>query len=137
MKFNKLIPELRVSSLQKSLHFYKDILGFKVEYERKEKKFAFISNEGAQMMLEENPNSKWKTGKLEHPYGRGVNFQIAVKDLKVLLGKLKENNYSLKTEPTENWYRQEDNLLGVRELLILDPDGYLLRFSQGIGKRKA
>ena len=31
MKFNPLIPELSVSNFEKSLEFYRDILGFKVE----------------------------------------------------------------------------------------------------------
>ncbi len=137
MKFNKLIPELCVSSLEKSLWFYTNILGFKIEYERNERRFAFISYEDSQITLEENPNSKWSTGKLEYPFGRGVNFQIEVGNLEVLLGRLKENVYPLKMEPKENWYRQGDKLLGLREFLVLDPDGYLLRFSQSIGSKKA
>ena len=32
----------------------------------------------------------------------------------------------------ENWYRQDDKLLGNREFLIQDPDGYLLRFFEDI-----
>ena len=35
--------------------------------------------------------------------------------------------------PEENWYRRENELLGNKEFLIVDPDGYLLRFSQDIG----
>lgn len=42
MYWNKIIPELSVTSLEKSLKFYKTI-GFKVEYDRPENKFAFIS----------------------------------------------------------------------------------------------
>jgi catechol 2,3-dioxygenase-like lactoylglutathione lyase family enzyme len=32
MEFNKLIPELSVSDIKKSIHFYVNILGFKIEY---------------------------------------------------------------------------------------------------------
>ena len=77
MKFNKLIPELVVSNLSKSLGFYVNILGFKVEYSRE--KFVFLSFQGAQIMISEN--NTWKTGKLEKPFGRGINFQIEVKDI--------------------------------------------------------
>jgi len=137
MRFNKLIPELRVLNIEKSLGFYRDILGFRVEYERSENKFAFISYMGAQMMLEQNTNPHWKTGKLKYPYGRGVNFQIEVRNLNDLLVRLNKNGYPLKLKAKENWYRKEDKLLGLKEFLVLDPDGYLLRFSQRIGEKKA
>lgn len=53
MKFNSLIPELSVSNIEKSKDFYVNILGFKVEYEREEDKFAFLSLGDAQIMVEE------------------------------------------------------------------------------------
>jgi len=37
--------------------------------------------------------------------------------------------------PKENWYRKGDILLGSREFLVMDPDGYLLRFTQNIGTK--
>lgn len=43
MRFNKLIPELTVTNIEKSKEFYTEILGFKIEYERKEDNFAFLS----------------------------------------------------------------------------------------------
>lgn len=42
MYFNKIIPELSVTNLEKSLKFYRT-LGFKTEYERTENKFVFLS----------------------------------------------------------------------------------------------
>ena len=50
MYWNKIIPELSVSNLENSLTFYKTA-GFKVEYERPENKFAFISLGEIQFML--------------------------------------------------------------------------------------
>ena len=66
MYFNKIIPELSVTNLEKSLSFYKTV-GFKIEYER---------------------------------------------------------------------YRQDNKLLGNREFLVQDPDGYLLRFSEYLGEKE-
>ena len=43
MKYNDLIPELVVSNINISKDFYVNMLGFKVEYERGEDKFIFIS----------------------------------------------------------------------------------------------
>ena len=80
MKFNKLIPELSVTNTQKSLRFYMDILRFTIEYSRPEDNFYFLSYEGSQIMIEEI-NNHWWTGELEHPFGRGINFQIGVSDV--------------------------------------------------------
>ncbi len=53
MKFNSLIPELSVNNIEESKRFYIDILGFKLEYERIEDKFAFLSLGDIQIMIEE------------------------------------------------------------------------------------
>jgi catechol 2,3-dioxygenase-like lactoylglutathione lyase family enzyme len=133
MKFNKLIPELSVSNFNNSINFYTKILGFKIEYKRKD--FAFLSFQGSQIMIEKI-NENWKTAKLESPFGRGINFQIEVKEIEPIIQSLKNNNYSLFKEPKENWYKKENELLGNLEFLVQDPDGYLLRFSQDIGVKK-
>jgi catechol 2,3-dioxygenase-like lactoylglutathione lyase family enzyme len=135
MKFNRLIPELSVRDIDNSLNFYCKIVGFNLEYERKESKFAFLSFEGSQIMIEEI-NHNWETGKLEHPFGRGINFQIEVSSIKPILLGLKKRNYPIFCEVKENWYRQGNYLLGNKEFLVKDPDGYLLRFSENLGKKK-
>jgi catechol 2,3-dioxygenase-like lactoylglutathione lyase family enzyme len=134
MKFNKLVPELSVTDFEKSLDFYSKLIGFKVEYIRHDSKFAFLSFQGSQIMIEEI-NDTWKTGKLEKPFGRGVNFQISVESIEPILNSLKTAEYPLFVEPEENWYRKDDQLLGSREFLINDPDGYLLRFSENLGTK--
>ena len=53
MEFNKLVPELSVADVEKSKKFYIDILGFLLEYERKQDKFVFLSYYGSQIMLEQ------------------------------------------------------------------------------------
>lgn len=135
MIFNKLIPELSVTDIQKSLRFYTDIIGFKVEYSRPEDKFYFLSLEGSQLMVEET-NDNWWTGELEHPFGRGINFQIEVSDVSTLVERLDEAGIALFRPLKESWYRGEDTEFGQIEFLVQDPDGYLLRFIQDIGERK-
>jgi len=134
MKFNKLIPELSVSNFEKSLEFYTKILGFKIEYQREESKFAFLSFQGSQIMIEQ-VNEIWNTGRLEYPFGMGINFQIEVENIEPILNSLKENKYPIFIEPKENWYRQDNKLIGNKEFLIKDPDGYLLRFAEDIGTK--
>ena len=50
MYFNKTIPELDVTSLEKTVKFYQTC-GFKIEYERKENKFVFMSLGEIQFMF--------------------------------------------------------------------------------------
>ena len=132
MYFNKIIPELSVSNLKESLKFYQT-LGFKIEYERPENKFVFLSLEEIQFMLQEfSDKDKWTIAPLKYPFGNGINFQLEVSDVDKIYTSLRENNYKIAFEIEENWYRQDDKLLGNREFLIQDPDGYLLRFFEDI-----
>ena len=89
-----MIPEFDVFNLEESLNFYVDLLGFKVVYDRQEDKFAFLQLEKIQLMIQEInvENNKWKTGKLEYPLGRGINFQIDVTNIDEIYNKLKEKN---------------------------------------------
>ncbi len=91
MKFNALVPELSVSDIQKSLDFYVDILRFKVEYERPEDKFVYLSYGEAQLMIEQ-VNNHWNVGELSYPFGRGVNFQIETSDIYQIQKALKEHH---------------------------------------------
>lgn len=136
MKFNKLIPELSVTNLEKSLEFYKT-LGFKIEYERKENKFVFLSLGEIQFMLQEiTEDDKWQVAPLVYPFGNGINFQLEVEDATVIYDKLKNNNYKIIFDMEENWYRQDNKLLGNKEFLVQDPDGYLLRISEDLWEKE-
>lgn len=145
-KYNALIPELGVFDLKRSLKFYETILGFTVEYSRAENGFAFLSFGSAQLMIEqvsgtsaatkeEIESGAWRTAELEHPLGRGMNISIAVDSLDEIVSKLMAANYSLVMKPREAWYRRGDILVGERQLLVADPDGYLLRFQESLGER--
>lgn len=132
MKFNKLIPELVVSNLEKSKEFYTNI-GFEVMYEREG--FVFLELETSQIMLcQSKENDNWIPAKLEFPYGRGINISIEVSDVDSLYNKIKSNAYKIFIEMADNYYRKDDVMLGNREFLIMDPDGYVLRFNQDIGE---
>lgn len=136
MYFNKMIPELSVTNLEKSIRFYKTV-GFKIEYERPENKFAFLSLREIQVMLQEiTNNDKWELAPLTYPFGNGINFQLEVENVDKIYNDLKENNYNIAFEIEENWYRQDNKLLGNREFLVQDPDGYLLRFSEDLGEKE-
>ena len=116
MEWNQMIPEFDVFDLKESLHFYIDLIGFHVEYDRKE-------------------NNKWETGKLEYPLGVGINFQIDVTNIDEIYGRLKEAKYQIFVEMEDHWYRKDDVLMGCREFLVQDPNGFVLRFSQDLENR--
>ena len=137
INWNKITPELSVTNLENSLNFYKTA-GFKLEYDRPENKFAFISLGEIQFMLQEiAENDKWDIAPLSYPFGNGINFQLEVANLDEIYNNFKNSNYKIAFDVEENWYRQDDKLLGNKEFLIQDPDGYLLRFSEDLGEKEA
>lgn len=136
-----VVPELNITSLPESLRFWRDLLGFRILYDRPEQGFAAIERDGVEFMLEEydtGPAERlgiWDTGAREKPYGRGINFEITVADVGVLMSALEQAGWPLFFGPEERWYRAGTEEVGVRQFLVQDPDGYLLRFSQSLGRR--
>ncbi len=128
MKFNSLIPELTVRNIDEAKKFYLELLSFKLEYERVEDKFAFISLESNQIMLQEE-NGNWSVGKLEYPYGRGVNFEMTVSDVDEYYATILRNGVTPFRTLTTNNYRKDNEVIVQKEFLIQDQDGYLLRFA--------
>ena len=107
MKFNKLIPELSITNLENSLNFYKT-LGFKIEYERPENKFVFLSLGEIQIMIQElTDDDKWDIAPLSYPFGNGINFQLEVENVELIYNNLKNNGYKIAFEIEENWYRKQ------------------------------
>lgn len=127
MKYNKLIPELSVTNINKSKEFYTK-LGFKVKYERKENNFCFLELQNNQIMIEQI-NNNWETGTLEYPFGRGINISMTVKDINLIYQNALNNQYKIFKEIMVNKYRVKDEIIEEHEFLIQDPDGYLLRFN--------
>jgi catechol 2,3-dioxygenase-like lactoylglutathione lyase family enzyme len=137
MKSNSLVPELSITDFKKTVEFYTKILGFKVEYQRVNEGFAYLSLGEAQIMVDQIGKTRtWKTGEFEHPLGRGVNFQIKVDEIDSMLLRISQNKIRLFMEPEEKWYLKGDYEVGNKQFLIQDPDGYLLRFFEDLGDRK-
>jgi catechol 2,3-dioxygenase-like lactoylglutathione lyase family enzyme len=135
MEFLPILPELYISDFKRSIHFYIDILGFKIEYQRENPNFAFISYQRSQLMIQELVKGEKEIGKLEYPFGRGINFQIETDNIQKIIDSLEKNSYPIKRGSKDSWYRENNLLHGCREILVMDPDGYLLRFSEYIGEK--
>ena len=127
MNFNKLIPELSVSDINKTREFYVDVLGFKICYERPEDKFIFVEKDGNQIMLEQI-NDNWNVGKMEYPFGRGINFEMTISDVDAVYERIEKAGIKLFRKMEVKDYECGDETVHQKQFLIQDPDGYLLRF---------
>lgn len=128
MDFNKMIPELSVFDIEQTKRFYND-LGFKIEYERPEEKFVFMSFQDSQFMFEQIHDNGWNIGELIYPLGRGINFSIAVDDIEGLYKLVKTLNLKIYRELNRSIYQVNGTEETQTEFLIQDPNGYLLRFT--------
>lgn len=132
-----LMPELAVTDCSVSVRFWCDLLGFAVLYRRPEEGFAYLALGGAHLMLDQADIGRtWRTAPFDLPLGRGINFQISVPDVAVQLRQLREAAWPLFMEPEVKWYRlSPSEQAGVRQFLVQDPDGYLVRLQMSLGHR--
>ena len=131
----KLVPELFCSDIARSLRFYTEVLGFSVLYARPEEHFAYLEREGAELMLDQSTSRRFLADEPTYPYGRGVNLQIEVSDVDALYQSVSASGATIYLPMEEKWYRANDRLRGNRQFVVLDPDGYLLRFFRDLGSR--
>lgn len=134
-----LVPEFLVADLERSLAFWVGRCRFEIKYSRHEERFAYIALGTAHVMLEQaEVGRNWVTGPLDRPLGRGMNLQIAVDDSAALAADLLAAGVDLFMQPESKWYRVGDDMeVGVRQFLVQDPDGYLVRFQSSLGRRAA
>jgi len=127
-----IVPELDVSDLDRSLAFYRELLGFETRVERPEDTRGVVH-----LMLEEaeGPGRRFRTAPLEYPYGRGINLQIEIPDVDHLHTRAVEAGATIHIPLEERWYRQGEDEAGNRQFVLVDPDGYLLRFFTDLGRR--
>jgi catechol 2,3-dioxygenase-like lactoylglutathione lyase family enzyme len=126
-----LVPELVVSDYARSRAFYLQ-LGFTVLWDRPENGFACLDLEGNRLMIEQM-GEDWRVAPLEPPFGRGINLEISVVDLASVAARIEALQWPFFRSPYEESYRVRDSHVRVRQALVQDPDGYLLRFQQDLG----
>lgn len=128
-----LVPELLVSDIDRSLEFWCSLCGFEVRYARPEERFAYIRLGSAHLMLEQvGIGRNWITGPLEPPLGRGINFQIIVPDADMVAAALGAAGVALFLPPETKQYQVGADVAAVRQFLVTDPDGYLVRFQSSV-----
>lgn len=123
-----LVPELYCRDLTKSLIAYTGVFGFIKQYGREG--FAYLKLGEAALMLEQLTVDSWLAAPAEPPLGRGINLQIEVENLAKLVSRAKAAQTPVFRPLEEVWYKTGSGLSGQRQIVLQDPDGYLLRFCQ-------
>jgi catechol 2,3-dioxygenase-like lactoylglutathione lyase family enzyme len=143
-----VVPELYVTDLSRSLRFYVGGLGFEIAYDRPEGGFAAIKLSESVLMLEEVrartaasddefEAGEWRTAELEFPFGRGVSFEVTVADVEAVHARIVGLGYEVKLGVRDRTYRVGEEFTRLRQFLVMDPDGYLVRPAQRIDRDDA
>ena len=66
-----------------------------------------------------------------------MNLQIETSAVDDLYARAQKAHATIFLPIEEKWYRADDVYLGNRQFIVLDPDGYLLRFFQDLGERNS
>lgn len=125
-----LIPELYVSDLKASLDFYCGLIGFEVVYDRPQERFAFLKRGAVSLMLEEPVGRTWLAGPLEPPFGRGMNLQIMIGDVRALYAVCRRADATIFLPLETKAYQRRDDTVSQTQFVVQDPDGYLIRLAQ-------
>lgn len=123
------MPELVVSNFGRSLDFWTRVLGFDVIYRRSDPDFVMLRLGNAQVMLEVRNETSWLTGEMEHPFGRGINLEIAHPDPRHLAGHLDRLGVTPSRPLQTSRYLVDGVVVEQFAVVVQDPDGYLLRFA--------
>ena len=144
-----LVPELDVRDLEVAVGFYVDLLGFRVVFRRHEERFAYLVRDDVALMVQEaaGPGRRFRTAPLEVPFGRGINFQLAVADVDAVYERFRSAGWEALVTLEDRWYRVDVEApggrwvaagpmeAGNRQFVVADPDGYLWRPYQDLGTR--
>ena len=133
-----IVPELYCSDFDASLAFYTAVCGFSIDYSRDEDRFAYLRRGDARLMIEQtrDPARRFVAAELTYPFGRGMNLEIGVDDASGLYDRVVAGDARIFLELEERWYRRDDFEVGNLQFVVMDPDGYLLRFAQHLGHRE-
>ena len=118
---NTLSASLTVSDLQKSLVWYRDVLGFTVarEFEREGTLFAVSLRAGAvPLLITQDTGAKGS----DRVKGEGFSLQLTTdQNIDEMATRIQARGGTLDSEPVDGW--------GARVFRLRDPDGFRLVIS--------
>ena len=133
MKFSDVTPNLVVSSVERSLAFYRDVLGFAVTAtvpDHAPLAFAWMQRDGVSVFLNSHQSVEEHAGLASRPIGGTATLFIVIEaddvagGVDALFASIAPRA-KLMMEPKNQFY-------GMREFGIEDPDGYVIFFAQRI-----
>lgn len=112
---------LDVHSLERSIHFYRDLLGLCVREteELDGHQLAYVGKDGFEMLLLEQPHGEQPAA---FPRGGGIVLNFRMTGLPGVSDLLKEAQVNVLRD-------LEEPPFGDRTLLVADPDGYAVLLS--------
>ncbi|HLF71454.1 MAG TPA: VOC family protein [Dehalococcoidia bacterium] len=116
--YAKVAPEFFVRDLDVSLRFYTALGGAVF---RRERDFAVITLDGAQLLL-----ALAGEGREAGQTGTTFNLRIMVEDVDLMYGRALGAGGRI-VAPVDN------RDYGLRDFIVADPDGFLLRFASMMG----
>ena len=125
-QLNKLTPNLIVSNVERSLAFYRDVLGFQVGATVPDGApyvFASVQSGGIEIFLNapEPAVSEYPAFK-DRPIGGTLTLFIEVTNIEQAYESLK-SRLTIVMPLEKKWY-------GVTEFAFTDPDGYVITFAE-------
>lgn len=138
MKLNKLTPNFAVQDIKKTVAFYQDVLGFKLEMavpedkngietelnENKSYVYAMMSRDGVEFMFQRTDSIGEDIPPLKGmKQGASVSFYLEVEGIKALYQELRSKEAKIVKELGTAWY-------GMQEFYINDCNGYILGFAE-------
>lgn len=125
---NKLTPNLIVASVERSLAFYTDTLGFSKQWTVPDASpyvFAAVVSGSVEIFLNapEPAIAEYPTLK-DRPIGGTLTLFIEVTDIQSIYESL-EGRVNVVMPLEKKWY-------GVTEFAFTDPDGYVITFAQRV-----
>ena len=129
-QYQKLTPNLLVSSVERSLAFYTDVLGFargfSVPPEGGPLVFASVTSGAIEIFFNDAVNAaKEYPAFAGRPLGATGTMFIEVNGVDALYERLR-SKAPVVMEIVTQWY-------GMREFAVTDPDGYVITFAERVG----
>jgi catechol 2,3-dioxygenase-like lactoylglutathione lyase family enzyme len=114
--FGRIAPGVPVADMERSLRFYRDVLGFEVQFTNGDPvSFAVMKQGGAELHLSIQPG---KAGSL--------HAHLMIDDLDSVYERLRQAGAAVRQPPkVQPW--------GLRDVVVADPDGNTFEIAQPVG----
>ena len=137
MKFSDVTPNLVVADVERSLAFYRDVLGFSVTATVPDASpfaFAMMQRDDVSVFLNSHESVKEYPSLATRPIG-GTNTLFIVLEAEDVTGGIDALFASISPR-AKVFMGLKDQFYGMREFGIEDPDGYVIFFAQRNGPRE-